>query len=204
MTRGRRPTPTHLRLLNGNPQHRPLPTEEPEATGDGADLMPPWLRVLDAIATGLNLMTLAELRAKAREIGVEGRSGMSKEQLVAAIQQHYVGPREAGWQELAPMLETMRVLTAADVHALAMTVDQYVFYIGLRRIIEDEGQSYATEGRYGEQQKRRPEVDMASRAWDQVMKGLIEFGMTPASRSRVAMAPAGDKSALEKLLDASG
>lgn len=30
MTRGRKPTPTPLRILNGNPQHRPLNADEPK------------------------------------------------------------------------------------------------------------------------------------------------------------------------------
>lgn len=181
-----------------------MPTDEPVGPDGGANLMPPWLRVLDAITAGLNNLTLVQLKARARELGIDGRSAMSKEQLVEAIQEHYVGPREAGWQEIAPMLETMRVITAADVHALALTIDQYVHYIELRRIVEDEGQTYATEGRYGMQMKRRPEVEMAASAWASVMKGLIEFGMTPASRSRISIAPTSNPSTLDKMLDASG
>lgn len=189
MTRGRRPTPTPLRLLRGNPQHRPIP-DEPKGPSGGAALMPPWLRVLDSIAAGLNQMTLTQLRSRARDLRIDGRSTMSRDELITAIQSAHIGPREAGWSELAPMLETMRVITAADVHALAMVVDAYVDYIELRRIVEDEGQTYATEGRYGLQVKRRPEVEHAARRWEQVLKGLIEFGMTPASRSKVGIVPA--------------
>lgn len=42
--RGRKPTPTALRLIQGNPQHRPLNQDEPEPDGDltAADC-PEWL-----------------------------------------------------------------------------------------------------------------------------------------------------------------
>jgi hypothetical protein len=37
--RGRRPTPTYLRLLQGNPQHRPINKNEPQ---------PPPIETIDA------------------------------------------------------------------------------------------------------------------------------------------------------------
>jgi P27 family predicted phage terminase small subunit len=188
MTRGRRPVPTHLRLLRGNPRQHAINREEPEAP-DGPVLMPPWLRVLDGIAAGYNTMSLDVLRAIAQDEGIKGRARMNKAQLIEAITRVRPGPREMGWQELAPMLGSMRLVTAADVHALALTVDAYVDYIELRRIIEDSGQTYRTEGRYGLQVKSRPEVVMAGKRWEQTIKGLIEFGMTPASRSRVSAEP---------------
>lgn len=42
--RGRKPIPTHLRVLTGNPQHRPINHDEPEPDGDltAADC-PEWL-----------------------------------------------------------------------------------------------------------------------------------------------------------------
>lgn len=198
MPRGRRPTPIPLRLLRGNPQHRPIP-EQP-APPAGALLMPPWLRALDAIAEGLNTLSVRDLRTRAANLKIDGRTKMTREELILAIEQMAVGPREAGWSELAPMLDSMRVTTAADAHALALTIDAYVDYIELRRIVVDEGQTYRTEGRYGMQLKHRPEAVDASMRWGQVLKGLIEFGMTPASRSKVAAVPKDETDGLGAML----
>lgn len=191
MTRGRRPTPTHLRLLRGNPQHRPMPKGEP-AAARGDALMPPWLRVLDVAESGIEEATVEDLRARARAAGIKGLSRASKGVLVEALVEAEPGPRELAWQELASMLGDMHLLTAADVHALAMTIDAYVDYIGIRRTMILEGATYMTSGRYGVQVKRRPEFEMATKRWEQTKAGLIEFGMTPASRTKVAAVPAGD------------
>lgn len=42
MTRGRKPKPTHLKLVNGNPGKRPLNTSEPVAEGD-LETAPDWM-----------------------------------------------------------------------------------------------------------------------------------------------------------------
>lgn len=194
----RRPTPTHLRLLRGNPGRRKLPENEPEVP-QGAALMPPWLRHLDAIAGRFDERSLKELQARARELEIPRRSRMDRDELTDAILEASPGPRESGWRELEAMLSSMRVLTAADVHALALTVNVYVRYIEDEAALAVTGDTYETTGRYGLQIKRRPQAENASRRWDQAIKGLIEFGMTPASRTKVAAVPAGEESPFEKL-----
>lgn len=188
MPRGRRPTPTHLRIIRGNPQHRPLPTGEPKAPKAAIE-MPPWLRALDAAASGIGEWTVAQLRDRAKTLGLRGLARATHAQLVEAIAAADPGPRELAWSELAPMLGDMRIATSADVPALAMVVDAYVDYIEIRLELADKGATYSTSGRYGVQVKRRPQFEMATKRWEQVRAGLIEFGLTPASRSKVAVAP---------------
>jgi phage terminase small subunit len=42
MQRGRKPKPTHLKLVEGNPGHRALPEDEPTVSGD--PVRPKWLK----------------------------------------------------------------------------------------------------------------------------------------------------------------
>ena len=68
---GRRPTPTHLRLLQGNPQHRPINKNEPQPTvpeniPDPPDFitgyaMDEWYRVV-AELLAMRVLTNADLK----------------------------------------------------------------------------------------------------------------------------------------------
>jgi len=79
----------------------------------------------------------------------------------------------------------MNVLAEADKTALAMLCDQYSIYRSARSKIKSEGLTFTTTGRNGKQIKARPEVQIANNAWDRVAKMMVEFGLTPSSRSRV-------------------
>lgn len=163
-------------------------------------MMPEWLRALDALSSELHALTARELRALASKADIAGRSKMAKADLVVALMDLAPGRREAGWREIYPMLDVMRVITAADVPMLALTIDAYADYIETRLHTARVGATYETEGRYGIQVKRRPDVEIANRRWEHAKSGLIEFGMSPASRSKIAAVPADEKSALAKLL----
>lgn len=189
---GPRPTPTHLRLLQGNPSKRRIREDQPDEPDTPVEI-PPWLRSLDVAGSGLLDLTLADLRERAKALAIPRRSRLSRDELVDAILEADPGPRELGWQELAPMLESMRVLTAADVPALAMTVAAYADYIELLRFIAEQGPTYETDTRHGLQVKRRPEVAMAATRWSDLLRGLTEFGMTPASRTKVSAVPKDNK-----------
>lgn len=195
---GRRPTPTHLRLIRGNPRQHAMPEAEPEVPGSAA-LMPPWLRALDAEASGLTTMSVADLRTRAKALKVARFSRLSADELVDAILEAAPGPRELSWSEIAGLLDPMRVLTALDVHALAMTIEAYVDYIQLSQFLLREGTTYETVGRYGLQVKRRPETEIQTKRWEQVLKGLIEFGCTPASRTKVRAAPRQSETKFSKM-----
>ena len=79
------------------------------------------------------------------------------------------GPARDAWNRLAPVLTSMRVLTEADGDALAVGCVALADYlaasadpIGWRR---------------------------ASDAWKRYVAVLVQFGMTPSSRARVAAVP---------------
>jgi len=68
------------------------------------------------------------------------------------------------WHRLVPMLEAMRVLTVADAEALA---------VGCIALAEWRSLPWGA--------RERPPL------WNAYMNTLRDFGMTPASRSKVAM-----------------
>lgn len=106
------------------------------------------------------------------------------------------------WRQIAPALESMGVLTTVDTHALGMLVDAYAQYLQAKAVIDKEGLTYEKE-RFVDQERgfvhvleirQRPEVPIMQDAWKRVLNMMVQFGVTPASRSRlhVEKAPAED------------
>jgi P27 family predicted phage terminase small subunit len=87
------------------------------------------------------------------------------------------------------MLASVQVLTEADVSALVQLARRYGEYMDAAGEVGAQGSTYASEGRDGIQIKTHPGVAIRDRAWADFQRGLIEFGLTPASRSRVAPLP---------------
>jgi P27 family predicted phage terminase small subunit len=84
----------------------------------------------------------------------------------------------------------MRVLTEADVTALVQLARRYEEYMDEAGEVREQGSTYASEGRDGIQIKAHPGVAIRDRAWADFQRGLVEFGLTPASRSRITPLPA--------------
>lgn len=140
--RGRKPTPTNLRILRGNPSHRPLNAAEPKPAA--ADLAPPdWL------------------------------DGLARTE----------------WTRLAPLLHRLGLLTEIDVQALATYCQTYARWREAEEKIKEFG--LVIKGRNG-YPVISPFAAVADRAMRQMKGFLIEFGMTPSARSRVAKHDAGD------------
>lgn len=91
------------------------------------------------------------------------------------------------WQRLAPILARMRVLTEADGIALANLCQQYAMLIKAQRMLAKSGLLLKTKSGYVQQS---PLVGIISAAVDQVNKLCREFGLTPASRTRIWVAAA--------------
>lgn len=144
MAKGRKATPTKLKVLRGNPGKRPLPKSEPQPPTVPADKVPKPPSWLD-------------------------------------------GKAKHAWRHVAPLLADIRVLTRADRHALELLVDAYSEWRDCRAAVRKHGpvQTVRTKAG-GEMVRQRPEVAMAANAWRRVMAALAEFGLTPASRTRVA------------------
>lgn len=93
------------------------------------------------------------------------------------------------WRELVDVLAgQMHVLTEADRHALLLLVEYlHEFYI-LRKYLarKNVGLTYKFTNREGQEYNRkRVEVDMAQDAYDNAVKLMARFGLTPSDRRNV-------------------
>ncbi|MCC7424457.1 MAG: phage terminase small subunit P27 family [Planctomycetaceae bacterium] len=134
--RGRKPKPTSIRLLEGNPGRRPLNDREPTLQS----AMPDCPEYLDDVA-------------------------------------------KAEWFRTAAVLREMGLLTRADRTALA------AYCVAYARWVEAEAQVK----RYGTIVKspdkgfpmKSPYLTVADQALETMRKLMVEFGLTPSSRSRI-------------------
>jgi P27 family predicted phage terminase small subunit len=110
----------------------------------------------------------------------------------------WLSPRgKEAWGDLLPLLRSMKVATTVDPAAFAMLCDALAEYIDAREVVIREGATYWTRGKV-EMLRSRPEVTIASEAWRRAKMMLTEFGLTPASRSKVSATVEGAQDPLEK------
>jgi len=139
---GRRPKPTALKKLQGNPGHRRLNKKEPRAK-PGVPEMPDRMPL--------------EARAE--------------------------------WRRITPILEKMGVLTTADgpalgayckLHAQILQAEAAIAKFGIvtAQLNEETGVAVL---------KKNPAVTVKAEALRLVKAFLLEFGLTPASRSKLSV-----------------
>jgi len=91
------------------------------------------------------------------------------------------------WLELVPLLVGMRVLTMADVPALRATCEAWADYRAacdeLRKLGSGYYRSESEQG--GIMYRAHPALADRNDAWRRYKSGLVEFGLTPAARSKV-------------------
>jgi P27 family predicted phage terminase small subunit len=132
--RGRKPKPTALKVLSGNPGKRPLPTE-PE--------------------------------------------------LVRAIPRcprHLDGEARREWRRIAGELYEAGLLTRVDRAALAAYCQAWARWVEAEEKVRELGAVVKTPTGCLMQ---NPWLGVANRALDEMRRFLVEFGMTPSSRTRV-------------------
>jgi P27 family predicted phage terminase small subunit len=82
------------------------------------------------------------------------------------------------------------VLTVADRAALALVCTALAEHEAAAAVVATKGATYEAVTEAGTiLHRQRPEVAIASDAWRRAMRGLAEFGLTPASRGRVEATP---------------
>ena len=135
--RGRKPEPTILRVLKGNPQKRPLPVNEPTPAPVAASHPPPeWL---DDAA-------------------------------------------KAEWRRIAPMLARNGLLTEMDLDALTAYCHAWCVWKDANAKIRQFGIVIKSQNGFPMQS---PYLPIANKAMVTMKGFMLEFGMTPSSRSRV-------------------
>lgn len=133
---GRRPTPTHLKILAGNPGKRPLPKEEPKPEIVAPD-PPEWLE----------------------------------------------GEALREWDRIVPELLKLKLISELDRTGVVAYCVAYDRYVSANMDIRTLGSIIITTNGNIIQ---NPAVGIANTSVDIMRKFLIEFGMTPASRTKVS------------------
>ena len=138
MARGRKPIPTALKIIRGNPGHRPLPPDEPKPPAN----IPKYPMHLDKEA-------------------------------------------KAEWRRMAKVMEPLGILTKLDKTIFAIYCEAFSTWAQATRKIQEMGMVRITKNGFTEQ---NPYFPIANKAKEQMIKALIEMGMTPSSRTRVKAA----------------
>ncbi len=119
-------------------------------------------------------------------------------QITPACPKHLDGEGRLAWRTLVPVLERMRVLTEADGIVLANLCDSYSTMVQAQRKLRETGMLLRTPSGYVQQ---NPLISIVSSSMETVNKLAREFGLTPASRSRIhSEPPEDDMDPIERLL----
>lgn len=98
------------------------------------------------------------------------------------------------WNELAPLLLGMRLLTDADYRALELLCATYSEWRSARVAVANAGATYETVNESGGRIVRaHPAVAIAADAWRRSRQMMIEFGLTPSARATIKLPPAEKK-----------
>ena len=97
----------------------------------------------------------------------------------------------ARWRELLPLLQGVRVMTDADVEALARYCDTYEWWLATRAILKEQGCTYPILNDGGEVKyiAQRPEVSIAHKLAQQLRQLEQDFGLNPSARTSLHVEP---------------
>jgi P27 family predicted phage terminase small subunit len=90
------------------------------------------------------------------------------------------------WARMYPILTASKVMSDADRAALAAYCQNYARWVKAENHVKTHGEVLISEKGY---EYQSPWVGMANTAQMQMHKFAVEFGMTPASRTRISVAP---------------
>ena len=98
----------------------------------------------------------------------------------------HLGPvAVARWGELLPLLQSVKVMTRADVEALARYCDTYEWWLATRAKLRTEGDTYPilNDGGQVKYIAQRPEVSIAHKLAQQLRQLEQDFGLNPSART---------------------
>lgn len=92
------------------------------------------------------------------------------------------------WKRVVPLLEGMKVLSSADLTALAGYCANFSRWVKAEMSLRQHGLTYETETESGGVMVRKnPMLEISRHAQRQMLAFASEFGLTPASRSRLSV-----------------
>jgi P27 family predicted phage terminase small subunit len=134
---GRKPKPTHLKVLEGNPGKRPLNRNEPKPRP-----------------------------------------------AVPTCPRHLSAEAKREWRRVTPLLDTLGLLTEIDRAALAMYCEAWNRWVDAEEALKEYGVMVKSPNGFPMQS---PYLAVANKAMEQMRALLAEFGMSPASRTRISV-----------------
>lgn len=116
------------------------------------------------------------------------------------------GPALQKWNELLPLLQGVRVMTQADVGALARYCDSFAWWRRCRDTIEAQGDTITIRDANGAEKyhQQRPEVGIVNKLAQQLHRLEVEFGLTPSARRTIHVSPQQPRDELEEFFLAHG
>jgi len=105
------------------------------------------------------------------------------------------------FKRIGEELNAVGVMTTLDGKALELLIEAYTEYRQHCDVLAEEGYTYKTVSATGEDiVKAHPAAVMKSDAWKRIRAMLGEFGMTPASRSKVGAKGTAEADPLDEFL----
>lgn len=98
--------------------------------------------------------------------------------------QHLSREAQQHWCEVTANLDEMGLLSKTDADSIIIYVEAFARYRELEQFIRDNGSTYKLSNGC---EMSRPEVNQMMKNLDICRRYQIEFGLTPAARSRVAI-----------------
>lgn len=117
---------------------------------------------------------------------------------IPQVPKHLSDEAKKEWHRIVKDLFDAGLFTAIDRTALAAYCQAYGRWVKAEALLENEG-SMVEETDKG-YKYQSPYLSIANTAMDQMKKFLIEFGMTPAARSRIEVKPKDEPDELERML----
>jgi P27 family predicted phage terminase small subunit len=149
---GRKPKPTYLKVLEGNPGRRPLTRNEPK---------PPAVR--------------------------------------PACPRHLSDEAKKEWRRIVPELQAVGLITRIDRAGLALYCQAWGRWLEAEEALRKYGVMVKSPSGFPMQS---PYLAVANKTMEQMRGLLTEFGMSPASRTRISVQERGDEDPeFEALLD---
>ena len=111
---------------------------------------------------------------------------------------------KAAWDELAPLLEGMGVLTRIDGNALARYCRLWSRWRKMEAFIEEKGEMYPLRTEDGGVKcfQQWPQVAIANKLAQQLTRLEQEFGLTPSARTRIHIDRPGEFDEFQRFLQA--
>ena len=100
------------------------------------------------------------------------------------------------WKRMALLLEPLGLLTEIDGEALELYCAARARWLKAEGVVRKKGEVTNAPSGYP---IRNPYLSIANKAWEQMRRLLIEFGMTPSSRERVTIKAKDTLAPLEKM-----